>query len=90
MGSRNPERVAPTLSDGLTFGELVKRFEQWRLEAYCVPCMRANRLDPRKLCEQYGPAETVGALKRRLKCIRCGGRGERPQLRAVLRHRRER
>jgi hypothetical protein len=91
VGSKNPERCAPWLTDTTRLAELAERFEQWRIEVYCAGCIRSNRLEPRKLIELLGPAATVGDLRPRLKCIRCGGRSEdAPRLRAVLRRRKER
>jgi hypothetical protein len=91
MGSKNPERCAPSLDDTMRLATLADQYPQWRIEVYCAACMRLTRLEPRTLLSGARPPETIRQLRARLKCEGCGGRSEwKPMLRLVIRHRRER
>ncbi len=46
-----------------------------RLMAICESCRRAQMLDLTALLRSYGLRLKLDALRRRLRCTRCGGRG---------------
>jgi hypothetical protein len=72
-GTRPVEREGPRQRPIVirTIGDLGERNE---LYAYCDACRHSNRLDLAELREWYGPNLSLKALRRRLRCSRCGGR----------------
>jgi hypothetical protein len=89
MGSKNPERCAPTLADDLPLAVLVERFADWRLAVYCAGCMQMKRFDPRDLRARKKPPITIGEFRTRLRCEKCEG-GTVMLVKPVLKARRER
>ena len=53
----------------------VATLADYRLTAYCATCERYQPLDADQLARECGPAATVDALRRRLRCTTCGQPG---------------
>jgi hypothetical protein len=56
-----------------TVGDLSERNV---ITAWCVECRRARQLDLAAIARQWGADLKLDDLKRRLRCLRCGGRAE--------------
>ena len=52
-----------------------------RLVAYCTSCRRSQFLDLEALRKRYGAELSLGSLRARLRCSRCGAR--RPDMMQV-------
>ena len=90
MGSKNPERCAPTLSDSTSIAYLAERFPDWRLFVYCGGCVRTRKYDPRELLTRTTPPATVGELRARVSCGKKCREDFVKHVKPVLKARRER
>jgi hypothetical protein len=78
MGSRNPGRDAPILSDPVRLADLARDYPFWELRICCrAPgCIHCGDVSVRQLLKRKNPPCCLRELKRRAWCTRCKRRGQ--------------
>jgi hypothetical protein len=74
MGARNPERYVPRLGDGEELAAWVQNYAGWHILFVCSNCPHVSLQSPRRLLMTRTPPRTIGELRRRAVCEKCGGR----------------
>lgn len=73
MGSRNPERDRLFGSDGDLLALYIRDYS---LSVKCsgLNCLQGRKLSVPQALRWFGPEVTIGGMKKRLRCSRCGER----------------